>query len=139
MGGEIDILESYGDMMNNTAQGTLHFAKECNSDLRAGPNGRYPNISGGAHEIDFSKDFHIYAVEWDENCIKWFVDDHLYWRRWSGDEPSSHGALIPQTPFYVILNTAICWWNTGIDGIFNPIMPVYHFIDHVRVFRAAVA
>ncbi len=138
VGGEIDILESWGASYNNTARGTLHFAEACGKDLRAGPNGGWP--PPGQPEIDYSQDYHVFAVEWDASCIKWFMDEHMYWQRYQGDEPAPHGARIPQTPFYVILNTAISWWTHPIggdawspdmvmegDGVpvgFDPLMPV---------------
>lgn len=134
-GGEIDILESYGGMDNNSACGTFHWGTECGKDLRQGPNGRYPDTAHGQPQIDFSLDFHLFSVEWDQDCIQWQVDGNTYWQRWTNDQPAPHDAKIPQTPFYVILNTAISWWANGPP--LDPLMPVYHYIDSVRVYEAA--
>lgn len=170
-GGEVDILESYGMEYNDTAQGTYHWGVECGKNLRAGPNGWYPDVKHGAKDIDFSQDYHIFAVEWDKDCLKWFVDDNYYWHRYTNDEPAPHGAIIPSMPLYVILNTAISWWDADngrghrvspgeaafgpnsnlhhnsndsnnnhrhqFDEGFDPLMPVYHYIDHVRIYTPA--
>ena len=44
--------------------------------------------------IDFSAEFHTFAVEWDSYQISWFVDDVFYEQRYQND--TGH-ALIPQT------------------------------------------
>ncbi len=48
----------------------------------------------------------------------------------------SHGAVIPQTPFYIILNTAIV-------SFLPPPAPesptAYHIVDYVRVYKNVTA
>jgi beta-glucanase (GH16 family) len=67
--GEIDIMEA----ANSTTSigGTLHFG------------GSWPNntSSGGSYSLggtNFADDFHIYAVEWEPDEMRWYVDGVLY-------------------------------------------------------------
>jgi hypothetical protein len=50
--------------------------------------GVYPNVSGGSAPIDFSLEYHIFAVEWSDAELHWFVDGKLVFSRFRG-EPSS--------------------------------------------------
>ena len=74
---------------------------------------------------DFSKDFHIYSVEWTPNEIIWYIDNTERHRSNKG---------VPCVPMYVILNTAV-----GNDWALNPdestIFPQYFEIDYVRVYQ----
>ena len=98
VGGEIDIMESLGRSKgtrnNGTVFGTYHWAKQCGEDLRSGLNGVYPPV--GAPAIDYSADFHTYAIEWNASSIVWFVDNRSYWERHNGDRPDdpAHSAVI---------------------------------------------
>ncbi|MBU0633952.1 MAG: family 16 glycosylhydrolase [Candidatus Omnitrophica bacterium] len=110
---EIDIVELLGHS-SNTVHMSLHWGvwpdKKCCGKIFQGP--------------DFSQDFHIFALEWDENKITWFVD---------GIERHSIDHDIPREPFYLILNTAV-----GGEWPGNPnsrtTFPQYHTIDYVRVY-----
>jgi beta-glucanase (GH16 family) len=77
--GEIDIMEAVNlgvvdtnGVLMNQVHGTLHYG-------RAWPNNVY---SGKDHTLadgaSPSADFHVYAVEWEEGEIRWYVDDVLY-------------------------------------------------------------
>ncbi|MBU1044483.1 MAG: family 16 glycosylhydrolase [Candidatus Omnitrophica bacterium] len=73
---------------------------------------------------DFSQDFHEYAMEWDKDSIKWFVD---------GKQHLEVDEYVPHEPFYIILNTAV-----GGDWPGSPNsktqFPQEHKIDYVRVY-----
>eukprot|EP01052_Picozoa_sp_SAG31_P017156 SAG31_NODE_1161_length_9593_cov_3.825629_7_plen_609_part_00 len=81
---------------------------------------------------DFSKGFHVFAVEWGPTAIRWYVDGNLYWTRTLGKD---NVTFIPSQPLYIILNTAIqpAIWNKGAgeEGSY----PVEHTIDYVRVWE----
>ena len=96
-------------------------------------SGAYPNISAGQPPIDFSLEYHTFAVEWDSYQISWFVDDVFYVQRYQNDP---NGAEIPQTPFYIILNTAISWWTTPPTAENTETL---HIIDYVRVYKNVTA
>ena len=40
--------------------------------------------------------------------------------------------MVPQTPFYIILNTAIAWWTTPPSPQATP--AAYHYIDSVTAY-----
>ena len=86
-------------------------------------------MTAGATPINFSEAYHVFSVEWDSHQISWFVDDVFYVQRYEHDP---HGAQIPQTPFYIILNTAISWWTTPPT---LEIKEVFHYIDYVRFYK----
>lgn len=77
---------------------------------------------------DFSKDFHVYAVEWDKDSIKWFVD---------GKQHLEVSEYVPHEPFFIILNTAV-----GGDWPGSPNsktqFPQEHKIDYVRVYAREI-
>lgn len=70
----------------------------------------YFTDSKGGHEymhdlgFDASEDFHVYAFEWREGKIVWFVD---------GEEVYSADKNIPVTPSKIMMNV---WCGTGVDG-----------------------
>ena len=53
----------------------------------------------------------------------------LHWQRYQHD---ANDALIPRTPFYVILNTAISWWTAPPSPTITP--AAYHYIDSVTAY-----
>lgn len=70
-------------------------------------------------------DFHIYALEWEPDAIRWYIDDILIHTAKEG---------IPHTPHFLILNTAIGGtWPGSPDT--TTTFPQYHDIDYVRVFQ----
>ena len=77
--------------------------------------------------VDYSKDFHVYALEWEPDSIRWYIDGQRIHATTTG---------IPHTPHYLILNTAV---GGGWPG--NPdtttTFPQYHDVDYVRVYRRA--
>ncbi|MDD5765338.1 MAG: glycoside hydrolase family 16 protein [Candidatus Marinimicrobia bacterium] len=113
---EIDIMEFLGHE-RNIVYGTLHY---CSYD------GQRQSTSGTWRgNCDYSKDFHIYALEWEPDSIRWYIDDQLI-------HTSTVG--IPHTPHYLILNTAIGGsWPGNPDS--TTVFPQYHDIDYVRVYQ----
>jgi beta-glucanase (GH16 family) len=78
VGGEIDIMEYLGTDPTAPLQpvhGTLHWSKNktCNWDLNASQI--YPEKTAKA--IDFTIEYHVFAVEWRPTNVKNFVDDHV--------------------------------------------------------------
>jgi len=113
---EIDIMEFLGHEPN-TVYGTLHYYTF---------DGQKRTSSGTWRgDCDYSKDFHIYALEWKPDSIRWYIDDKLI-------HASTVG--IPHMPHYLILNTAIGGsWPGNPDS--TTVFPQYHDIDYVRVYQ----
>lgn len=117
--GEIDIMEHVGFDMN-TVHGTLHHAD------RHGIG-----VSQSTVVADVDTSFHVYALEWRPDEIRWFVDDVLYhtaenpqqgWESW----PFIH-------PFHLIMNIAVGGRWGGQQGIDPDIWPQRMEVDYVRV------
>jgi beta-glucanase (GH16 family) len=115
---EIDIMEFLGHE-TNIVYGTLHYYSF---------DGQKKTSSGKIESsVDYSKDFHIYALEWEPDSIRWYIDDHLIHATVEG---------IPHTPHYVILNTAVGGaWPGNPDS--TTVFPQYHDIDYIRVYQKA--
>jgi len=113
---EIDIMEFLGHEPN-VLYGTLHYYSF---------DGQKKTSSGTWRgDVDYSKDFHVYALEWEPDSMRWFIDDHVIHRTASG---------IPHTPHYLIINTAIGGaWPGNPDS--TTLFPQFHDIDYVRVYQ----
>jgi beta-glucanase (GH16 family) len=75
--------------------------------------------------------FHVYAAEWSDSKISFFVDgEHFY-----TFEPENRTREVwPfDQPFYFLLNLAI-GGNFGGSEIDETIFPVEYVIDYVRVY-----
>lgn len=82
---------------------------------------------------DASERFHTYALEWDAEEIRIFVDDVCYftdrkngadWRRWPY-----------QQKFYLILNLAVGGYWGGVKGVDESVFPARLEVDFVRVYQ----
>jgi beta-glucanase (GH16 family) len=113
---EIDIMEFLGHEPT-IVYGTLHYKTF---------DGQGKSSSGTwKGDIDFTKDFHVFALEWEPNEIRWFIDGKLLHATTNG---------IPHTPHYLILNTAVGGtWPGNPDS--TTVFPQYHDIDYVRVYQ----
>jgi beta-glucanase (GH16 family) len=135
--GEIDIMESFGQATPFVA-GTVHFGQ------------RFPlNVSvGKTFDIDPSEKFTQYAVEWDSQRIRWFVDGthfytvsrETYWNYYFQDQVAGFIAGAEDAPFdqdqHLILNLAVGGNPTGTP---NPndvdVFPAQMLVDYVRVYQ----
>src|SRR4030042_2966015 len=98
LGGEIDIMENIGKEPN-IVHGTMH-----------GPTYSGANGIGGPFALPegerFADAFHLFAVEWEPNVIRWYVDNQLYKTNTPTDIPENADWVYNQ-PFYMILNVAV--------------------------------
>lgn len=113
---EIDIMEFLGHEPK-ILYGTLHYYSF---------DGVKQTSSGSWNSsADLSKDFHTYALEWEPDSIRWYIDNQMYHSSVDG---------IPHTPHYLIINTAIGGsWPGNPDS--TTTFPQYHDIDYVRVYQ----
>jgi len=124
--GEIDIMENVG-YDPNRIHANIHTQK-------------YNHMRGtnkGAKIIadkPFEK-FHVYAVEWSPQLMKFFVNDKLYFTY--ENEKSGEAAWPFDKDHYLILNTAIGGSWGGQKGINDSIFPQRFIIDYVRVYKKA--
>lgn len=134
--GEIDIMENWG-ADGTVIAGTTH---DPGSDPDNGISGEYTFSS----ITTVANDYHVYAMEWEANAIRFYVDGHEYHCVRTPDAPASACGSIAGTvsnaphtwpfnhPFFMLLNLAI-------DGSSKPTsttkFPGQMFIDYVRVYK----
>jgi beta-glucanase (GH16 family) len=81
------------------------------------------------------EDFHVYAVEWTEKRMDFFVDDQKYFS--FDNEGSGRDAWPYDQPHYLILNIAVGGAWGGQRGINDDIFPQKMLVDYVRVYEKA--
>jgi beta-glucanase (GH16 family) len=120
--GEIDIMENLGHE-SSIIYGTIHGPGYSGAD---GPGETY-TLPGSAK---FSDDFHIFAVEWEMNTIRWYVDDTLFSTKTPADIGGNNWVF--DHGFFFILNLAVGGdWPGDPDG--TTVFPQKLVIDYVRV------
>lgn len=122
--GEIDIMEEVGVDPNQTSS-SLHAIGHNHTN---GTQVTAARFTEGAED-----DYHIYAIEWNNNRITTYVDgqvllnytnDHKGYVNWPYDKP-----------YYIILNLA--WggdWG-GYAGTDDSALPTAMLVDYVRVYQ----
>ena len=121
--GEIDIME-YRGQQPNLIYGTVH-----------GPGysaGNSISKSYGFENDRFDVDFHLFAVEWGENYLRFYVDKVMYQELKPGD---LSGPWVFNKPFFIILNVAVGGNYVGFPTSETP-FPQSMIIDYVRVYKA---
>lgn len=122
--GEVDIMENIGKEPS-TIHGSIH------GPGYTGATGlSLPFVLSGAN---FSDSFHVYAIEWEANVVRFYVDDSLY----ASFTPSS----LPQGatwefdhPFFILLNLAVGGdWPGPPDN--TTVLPQSMLVDYVRVYK----
>jgi len=126
--GEIDIMESVNAA--TTIFGTIHHGAP------------WPNNQANGATVDngtnFSQDFHEYAVEWDPDEIRWYLDGQQFHSVTSDQWFSSLGEGNVQAPFNVPFHILL---NIAVGGNFpgNPdgsaVYPQTLEVDYVRVYE----
>jgi len=124
--GEIDIMELVGHEPN-TILGTLHYGAKWPKNTSTGKS--YKLRQG-----TFADDYHVFAMEWEQGVIRWFVDGELYqtqtqWRTDGGAFPAPF-----DQPFHLVLNLAVGGQLPGPPDA-KTIFPQKMMIDYVRVYQ----
>ncbi len=127
--GEIDIMEAKGRLIYESS-GALHYATE---------NGghHYDTATNYLPDNEQITDYHIYAVEWDEDEFRWYVDDNnfLTVSTWSITGSSTSTTKPFDTNFHILFNMAC---GGHFDGYRTPIdsdLPAEMRVDYVRWYQ----
>jgi len=125
--GEIDIMENIGKEPG-TVHGSIHGPGYTGSvGLEASyrlPKGR-----------QFADHFHVFAVEWEPDAIRFYVDKHLYVTRTRNDLRPGWKWVFDH-PFFLLLNLAVGGdWPGSPDA--TTVLPQTMLVDYVRVYRLA--
>ncbi|MCD9577472.1 family 16 glycosylhydrolase [Flavobacterium soyae] len=127
--GEIDIMEAK-HRNPQSVDGTIHY------------DGNGYHFTGRSYSspTDLSTDFHVYAVEWGPNFIKWYVDDVLFHTA-TPNTTVNGGWPFNDNQFYIILNLAVGSAGTPYTSVNGagvaPIpadFPAKLQVDYVRVY-----
>ena len=78
--------------------------------------------------------FHVYAVDWREDKIDFFVDDELYFS-YEKPENATDAEWPFDKPHFLIINLAIGGGWGGQQGIDTTRFPHHYEIDYVRVYE----
>ncbi len=119
--GEIDIMELIGHQPNRV-YGTAHWS---NSGQHAS-FGSNTTLSNGV----FNDEFHVFSIIWDENQIRWLMDDVQY-----------HALTISGSELSELRNNQFFIFNIAVGGNWpgNPdpttIFPQFMVVDYIRVFQ----
>ena len=138
-GGEIDIMEIVSPTADDQkAHGTIHYgmAWPLNSS------------SGGLVDTPVTDDYHVYAIEWERDEIRWYIDDvhyatasaanwwsYFYKNSTEGYSNPEGGAPFDQN-FHMLLNLAVGgnWPGSPND---DTMFPATLSVDYVRVYQCS--
>jgi beta-glucanase (GH16 family) len=124
--GEVDIMENIGKEPD-TVWGSLHGPGFSND--KQDPTAPFRLKDHGR----LADDFHVYAVEWEKDVIRWYVDDKLYETVKARDLPPG-GKWVFDRPFFLLLNLAIGGdWPGSPDD--KTKFPAEMAVDYVRVYQ----
>ena len=127
LGGEIDIMENRGSQPNltssayhyNNVPGTSQFVFN-----------EYTATGSGGQPVNFQAGFHDYAVEWEANQIRYYVDDNLHF---TVNNPGAPLAV----PMSLIINLAV-GGDFGGDPDATTVFPQTFDIEYARYWQKAV-
>ncbi|USN99731.1 MAG: family 16 glycosylhydrolase [Phycisphaeraceae bacterium] len=128
--GEIDIMEPSTDA--SRVYGTLHYG------------GLWPNnqSTGGIITGSFGNEWHVFALEWEPDVMRWYVDDQLFSLKTSSSwfttgAPGDENAPFDQR-FHMLLNMAV-GGNFVQDPTPSSPFPKTMEVDWVRVYQLSQA
>ncbi|HMW26153.1 MAG TPA: glycoside hydrolase family 16 protein [Ferruginibacter sp.] len=120
--GEIDIMEQRGQQPSVT-WGSVHGPGYSGGGAISKP---YGLVNGR-----FDTEFHVYAVEWGEDYIDYFVDNYLFQRI---TPETVTGDWVYNTPFFLLLNVAVGGNFVGFPTTGTP-FPQSMYVDYVKVYK----
>lgn len=123
--GEIDIMENVGKEAG-TIHGSLH------GPSTAGPTSDLTSIFSLPAGQNFADDFHLYAIEWEPDIVRFYVDSNLYATFNSSQWPGG-GKWVFDHPFFIILNLAVGGNWPGSPHASTK-FPQSMLVDYVRVY-----
>lgn len=122
--GEIDIMEHVG-YLPDSVFGTVH-------------TGAYNHTIGtqktkSAFRKDLASAFHVYALEWDEDGIRIFIDEEQYFEFTNEKRGSREWPFDKR--FHLLLNMAVGGNWGGKMGVDESVFPQSMEVDYVRVYQ----
>ena len=127
--GEIDVMENIG-REPAIVHGTVHGPGYSGA---AGIGASY-SLPDGA---PFAEGFHLFAVEWEPQAIRWYVDGVLYQTLTPAGLPAGARWAFDH-PFFMLLNVAVGGNWPGSPNA-TTTFPQRMLVDYVRVYRPRAA
>jgi beta-glucanase (GH16 family) len=123
--GEIDIMELIGHEPNKV-HGTAHWGEE----------GQYPSTYyTGTYTLpsaDFSDEYHVFSLVWQQNSLQYYVDDNLFHTITTSNVGTATYRF--NAPFFLIFNVAVGGqWPGSPDA--STQFPQHMAVDYIRVFQ----
>lgn len=122
--GEIDIAEYVG-FSKDSIYHTVH-ASACDSDVHS-----YSSVASFVSRSE--QDYHIYAVEWDDERVDFFVDGRLTHSYKRAEHPQLRWAF--DESYYLILNVSVGGNWAAMHGIDYDCFPAKMLVDYVRIYE----
>jgi beta-glucanase (GH16 family) len=121
--GEIDILELIGSEPNK-AHATLHYGP--------GPGSIQNSKSYTLTTGTFNDQFHVFSFEWEQDIMKFYIDDNLYSTVTKADLGANNYPF--NEAFYFIINLAVGGnWPGPPDA--GTLFPQWLIVDYVRIYQ----
>ncbi len=120
--GEVDIMELIGHQAS-TVYGTIHWADGNNNHADYGGN---TSLSSGI----FNDEFHVFSIIWNENEIRWLLDDQQF-----------HVASISDAALSEFRKNQFFIFNVAVGGNWpgppnsGTAFPQRMIVDYIRVFQ----
>jgi beta-glucanase (GH16 family) len=124
--GDIDLMEARGDEPARVFM-SLHYGlgetKTKIQDLQSGT---------------FTEEFHVFALEWEADQIRWYIDDRLVHSTTTWHTVRSSGRRVDKPApfnqrFHLLLNLAVGGTFSGVPDD-TTVFPQTMEVDYVRVF-----
>lgn len=122
--GEIDIMEHVG-YLPDSVFGTVH-TEAYNHTIGT-------QKTKNTFRKDLASAFHVYALEWDEDGIRIFIDKTQYFK-FTNEKRSSREWPFDKR-FHLLLNVAVGGTWGGKMGVDESVFPQSMEVDYVRVYR----
>ncbi len=124
LSGEIDIMEMLGQEPSIT-HGTIHYGAKW-------PMNQYQGNSIDLGGTALHDEFHTYAIEWEQDEIRWYLDNQLFSTK-TNDNLGTFPWRFDQD-FHLLLNVAIGGNWPGYPNASTP-FPQSMEVDYVRVYE----
>ncbi|HMH23968.1 MAG TPA: family 16 glycosylhydrolase [Puia sp.] len=121
--GEIDMMEEVGSEPGKVL-GTAHYGP--------GPNSTYISRNYSLTGATFNDQFHVFSLEWQQDQLKWYVDNILYSTVTKADVGSNIYPYNEQ--FFLIVNLAVGGNLPGAPDA-SSIFPQWLILDYIRVYQ----
>ena len=134
---EIDVLEMIGTGETDDFAGekkafaTFHYAGD---DGKHVEQGGWTDLGILHTKEPLSDDYHIYAVEWDKNQLRWYFDDLLYMV--VNIEGDALERALHTNPIYLIISVGL---NCPDGQLPEHMVESFLYVDYVRYYKDALS